>query len=110
MARKIMIALSNPVSRESDAEFNDWYNNVHGPELKNLDGFRSMTRYRAVAQPLPPGQEPQYQYLAVYELDDIDTALGALAASAAEFEISPTLDTQSSIGLAFEQIFTTEEG
>ena len=108
MGKPIMIALSNPVSPERDEEFNNWYNNVHGPEVGNLAGFENMTRYRAAVQVVPPGVEPSYRYLALYELSDVDTAVRSLAEGADKFDMSDAVDLAGATGIAFEQIFTTK--
>lgn len=55
-----------------DEEFNVWYHEEHIPNmLRNVPGFLSGRRYRAV--PLPPATEAnagQQTYLALYELAD----------------------------------------
>ena len=109
MAKGIMIALTNPVSADRDDEFNHWYNNVQGKEVTGLGGFASMTRYKVWAQVVPPGDEPRYQYLAFYELDDVDQALRSLAEGAAKFEVSDSVDLPNALGLAFEKIFSTRD-
>lgn len=108
MAKAILISLSNPVSPDRDQEFNDWFNNVHGAEVTNLAGFESMTRYRAVTQVVPPGgAKPAHQYLALYEVSDIDIAVEALVRGSADFAMSDAVDLAGASGIAYEQIFTT---
>jgi hypothetical protein len=109
MAKGILLALTNPVSPDRDAEFNHWYNEVHGAEVTALAGFRSMTRYRVKAQVVPPSDRPQYSYLAFYELDDIDQAEKSLAEGASKFAMSGSVDLKGALGLAFEKIFSTQD-
>ena len=68
MAKGILLVESRPSAPERDAEFNEWYESVHMPEVLALDGFVSARRFR----PVRPG-EP---YVAVYEIDaDDDLAI-----------------------------------
>ena len=83
MARGQLIALSNPISAAREAEFNKWYNEVHIPELVGFAGFESATRYRVSAQGLPQKDPPEFRYVAVYEIADMDAAMKAMAAGAA---------------------------
>lgn len=108
MANHLMVALSNPMSADQEDEFNRWYNEIHGPEVASIEGFRNMTRYRAVAQAVPPSDTPKYRYLCIYELDDIDQALTALAVAASNFEIPPAVDLSTALGIAFTEVFTTK--
>ncbi len=68
MARYKMVALTNPVEGKEEA-FNDWYQNVHLPEVVAQQEFVSGRRYR-VKQPLldPSG----YRYVCVYEIETED--------------------------------------
>lgn len=109
MSKGILIALSNPVSPDRDAEFNHWYNEVHGGEVTSLKGFAAMTRYKAQVQAVPPAATPQYQYLTVYDLEDIDQALSSLAEGASQFAMSDAVDLPNALGIAFAKIFSTKD-
>lgn len=109
MTKGIMVALSNPKPGADEAEFNRWYNEVHGVEVNNMKGFTSMTRYKAVAQAVPPGADPVFKYLAFYELDDIEQALKSLAEGAKDFDMSDTVDLGGAMGIAFAKIFSTKD-
>ena len=104
MAKGILIALMSPVSEDRDDEFNRWYNTVHGPELVSLRGFASLTRYQAKVQAVPPSPEPRFRYAAVYELDNVDEALRALAERAPALKTSGAVDFSNALGIAFEKI------
>ena len=51
------------VAEQDDAEVNDWYTNVHLPELCSLPGVRSARRFAIFGE--------KFRYLAIYELDDV---------------------------------------
>ena len=80
MAKGIMVVESNPVSPEREAEYNEFYDNVHLGEVCDTPGIVSARRYKlhdgagASADPSRP------QYLAIYELegDDLGQVLKAL--------------------------------
>jgi hypothetical protein len=109
MAKGILIAMTNPVSAKRDGEFNHWYNEIHGKEVTSLAGFVSMTRFKAQAQVVPPGAEPSFRYLALYELDDVDTALRSLAEGASKFNMSDSVDLAGGLGIAFTKIYSTKD-
>jgi hypothetical protein len=70
MAKGVFLALSNPVSGDVDAEFNEWYDDVHAREMLALPGVRSFRRFRlAPAQVLPGDDVTAHRYLALYEVD-----------------------------------------
>lgn len=75
MAKGILLVESHPSSPERDAEFNEWYETVHMPEVLALDGFVSARRFR----PVRPG-EP---YVAVYDIDADDVTAAAKGVFAA---------------------------
>lgn len=108
MTKAIFVSLTNPVSSERDAEYNGWFNGTHGPEVVALDGIRKLTRYRANVN-VVPGGEPVHQYLAVYEIDDVDTALKAMGEAAPNFTMSDSLDFGTMSGVVFEKIFTLDK-
>ena len=63
MAKGIMVVQAAPVSPDREDEFNDWYDNVHVPEICSVPGFVSARRYRAA---------DGSGYLAVYEIEADD--------------------------------------
>jgi hypothetical protein len=109
MAETILIALSNPVSADSEDAFNEWYNKVHGKEVTGLAGIKNIKRYRAKTQLLPPGGEITYRYLALYDVDDANTALASLANASKTFNMSDTVDLEGANSIMFEQIIAIKE-
>ena len=63
----------NDVARE--AEFNDWYDNIHLPDILETPGFIKATRYE-ITEPV----EGKGRFLATYEIetDDINQTMKAL--------------------------------
>lgn len=101
MARYKMIALTNPVEGRED-EFNEWYQNVHLPEVCAVPGVTGAQRYRMAA----PLQDPSglgKKYLAVYDIesDDLRATLGAFATSPRT--PSDAADNASSYTVIFEE-------
>ncbi|MGE3978846.1 MAG: hypothetical protein AB7F94_14860 [Nitrospira sp.] len=109
MAKAKMVVLSNPISGAREADFNEWYNSIHAPEVVALPGFKSMTRYRALSQTAPPADPPTYQYLAVYELDDAELAMSNLAKAAPRFSRTDAVDRTSMMIVNFEPVFVYEK-
>ncbi|MFT3968563.1 MAG: hypothetical protein QM690_22070 [Sphingobium sp.] len=98
-----MVALTNPVQGRED-DFNDWYQNVHLPEVLSYKGMVSAQRYR-VAVPL---QAPvSYDYLCVYDIDtdDIGGILQRLGADSAAGRntMSDAADTASAYTVIFNE-------
>ncbi|MDE2597182.1 MAG: hypothetical protein KGL44_09920 [Sphingomonadales bacterium] len=80
MPRYKMIALTNPVEGRED-EFNDWYQNVHLPQVCALPGIKGAQRYRSAAALQDPFGR---KYLAVYDIetDNLGATLGAFGQAA----------------------------
>lgn len=102
----ILVVLSNPISVEHDAEFNDWYNKVHIPEILAQPGFRSARRFKAVAK-VPGEGMPSHRYLAIYAIDAVSDAM-AVASKTSQFTMSASIDAEGAIGAAFAEIFFME--
>ncbi len=77
MPKGIMVVKSAPADPAREDEYNDWYDNIHVPEICAVPGFVSARRYKvhgaAAGDPGSPA------YLAIYEIDADD-----LTAPAAE--------------------------
>lgn len=70
MAQYRMIVLSNPVPGR-EAEFNEWYDRQHIPDLLNVPGFVAAQRFRLSETQLRDGSQP-LRYLAVWEIETED--------------------------------------
>ena len=65
--RTLYIVRSNPTEGQ-EQEFNDWYENVHFPEVMAIEGFLTAERFK-LNDENSAGEQP-YRYLAIYEIDD----------------------------------------
>ncbi len=65
MAAKILMEVRVNIAPEKEEAFNEWYNNVHVPEIIAVPGFISGRRFKRVS-----GDE--ISYMALYELESMD--------------------------------------
>ena len=65
MAAKILMEVRVNIAPEKEEAFNEWYNNVHVPEITAVPGFLSGRRFKRVS-----GDE--IEYMALYELESLD--------------------------------------
>ena len=99
--RFIQVVSSNPVPGRED-DFNEWYDNVHIPELLAVPGMLSATRYTlhdAAIYHVRGGVVPEHRYMCVYELDgDVDEVMGRIQRRVANGEVhmSDSLDLSTS--------------
>ncbi len=103
MARHLLIALSRPVEGR-EAEYNDWYQNVHLAQMVALPGFVSAQRFR-VSRSL--GARDVFPYLALYEIDtdDIDASVRAIETSpeSGTLLIADSIDRQAAYAAIYEE-------
>jgi hypothetical protein len=60
---KHLLIVTATVDPSIEAEWNQWYNTIHLPEISDCPGFRSGQRYVSVT---PGGSR---RYVAIYEVD-----------------------------------------
>lgn len=103
MARYKMVVLSNPTEGR-EAEYNEWYQNVHLKEVVTLPGIKSAQRYRLA---LKLGERDAYPYLAVYDIetDDVDSVLREFidASENNRLTMSDALDIENLQGAIYEE-------
>ena len=63
--KAVLVVLTNPASAEAEVAYNDWYTNVHVPDVLAVPGYVSATRYKA----FDGWQVFDQKYLTLYELD-----------------------------------------
>ena len=68
-ARSLLYVLTNCNDPAQDAEFNDWYNRTHLPDIVNSGLFQNPMRF-IKATDTPDAEDPRY--LATYESDSDD--------------------------------------
>jgi hypothetical protein len=80
----IQLVFSNAVEGR-DEEFNDWYDNVHVPDLLAIPGVLSAHRYDLLETEInrdPAMPAPTHRYLCVYEMEgDIDATMAKIQES-----------------------------
>ncbi|MFC1937365.1 hypothetical protein ACFLWY_02250 [Chloroflexota bacterium] len=67
MAKWLFVVESNCADPAREAEFNQWYERVHIPDVLGIPGFVRATRY----ENLEPG-EGKGKFLATYEIESED--------------------------------------
>jgi hypothetical protein len=67
MARYAFVVLTNPAAQR-EAEFNEWYDQKHVPDVLRVPGMVAAQRFRVVAD---QSNLPQ-RYLAIYEMETDD--------------------------------------
>jgi hypothetical protein len=82
----ILVVQSGPADPSRRDEYNDWYTNIHIPDMLAGPGFVSARRYRRLDQ--------TDNYLAIYELaaDDLTEPLAARQERRAQGLTAPTSD------------------
>lgn len=97
----IQVVFANPVEGK-DAEFNEWYDNVHIPDLLKVPGMLSAKRYdlhEAAVYDYEGGFRPEHRYLCIYEMEgDVDAILAEIMESVASGKavMSDSLDLAAS--------------
>jgi hypothetical protein len=87
------LVMNDPLAGR-EADYHDWYNNIHVPDLLRLPGVSAAQRFRAV-----PGLEagaPLAGHLALYEFSDTSRALANLASRRGTHLLRPTDATDRS--------------
>jgi hypothetical protein len=103
----ILLVMTKPAEGRDD-EYNDWYNEIHLPEVLDVPGFTAARRF--VGEPTASGAVPPAPYLAVYEIeaDDLGEAQAALTKAAATMNISSALDRSSAIMYSYRLLYDTQ--
>jgi hypothetical protein len=83
--------MTNPTSGK-EAEFNEWYNTHHIPDVLNVPGFVSAQRFRIADAQMGGEASKAHKYLALYEIetDDLAGVLKELRARGGTPEIVPS--------------------
>jgi hypothetical protein len=116
----LFVVFSKPTSDDPEVveAFNEWYDNHHVPDSLLLPGFVKGRRFKLAETQLLPSKAtaPGFDYVAIYELDDIDKVPDAQAllpklaeVSTAPEYFSPALDLDSVRAFIFEQIADIDE-
>ena len=106
MAKYTFVVLTNPVAGK-EAEYNDWYNGQHIPDILNVPGFVSGQRFRLADAQLGGEKSRTHKYLAIYEIetDDVAATLNELRTrGTAEIVPSDAIDTKDARTYVFTPV------
>ena len=96
----IQIVFSNPL-QDRDDEFNEWYDNVHIPQLLAVPGMLSAQRYTLRDSEMyraPGGRPPEHRYAIIYEMEgDVDAIMQKIqeAVAGGHIQMHDSLDMDS---------------
>lgn len=97
-----MVVLINPSSAAREDEFNEWYDNIHIPQVvERIPGVTGARRLRlSQDQLLPTDALPSRRYLTIYaiETDDLQASADSLGRALGD----GTLDMSESVDLSAE--------
>jgi hypothetical protein len=71
MAKYTFVVLSNPTTPAQEAEYNEWYNKIHIPDVLNVPGFVAAQRFTLADAQFGDGTHA-HRYLALYEIETDD--------------------------------------
>ena len=104
MPRYQMVVMSDPVEG-CEKDYNQWYQDVHLPQLVALEGIRSARRLRRVRT---LGERETYSYMVIYDIEteDIDAVLDNLisVAMAGEITMSDAIDRENAHAAIYEEL------
>lgn len=72
MAKYVLVALNGPTPDGNSEELEEWYRDVHIPDLLSVDGIKRARRFKTVRGKIPSG-EP-WPNVAIYEIETDDLA------------------------------------
>lgn len=83
MAKWVLFAYTDCAEAAREREFNEWYDKVHVPDILQMSGFISATRYVNINPKVTSDK-----FLAIYEVesDDMDKTVEALKERGAQLE------------------------
>jgi hypothetical protein len=93
VAKYVFVVFTEPVEGR-DAEYNDWYSDVHIPDVLRLDGIVAARRFKLAAMDPPQNGHPPYLALYEIEIDDISKIPAAIRRAVEEgrMPLSDALD------------------
>ena len=117
MAKKgIFLVVTRPRSAEEEAAYNKWYDETHARDTLLLPGFIKARRFKLAKEQLipPKATAPDFDYVAIYEVEDVDripearALMPRLVELSAEF-MSPAVDTDKTRAFIYEEIAEIDE-
>src|SRR5690348_17503131 len=107
MAKYTFVVMSNSTTPGQEAEFNEWYNKVHIPDVLNVPGFVAAQRFKLADTQFADGK-PAHRYLALYEIEteDIKGSFNELQrrVGTADMFMSPAIDMKGLMAATFTPV------
>jgi hypothetical protein len=103
MARHILVVHTSPVEGR-EIEYNQWYDNVHIPDVLTVESVVSARRFKA--QPSVHDELPDLPYLAIYEIESesLSQAMETLREGAKTWVMSDALDQSGMYAFAYTEL------
>lgn len=105
MPTATLLVFSDAV-RGQESEYNDWYDDIHIPDVLRLPGVVSARRFRLSAEQLDPALGPTTDYVAIYELDveDLGTLREALLSAVQRGEMNMSSTVAGMNSFIYEEV------
>ena len=82
--RHLYMVFSNPTTPEQDAEFNEWYDDTHVPDVLAVPGVVSAQRFKHHQLDRDAGKPARHSYVTIYEIEgDPNEVMGKIGAGVA---------------------------
>jgi hypothetical protein len=72
MAKYVLVAMNGPTPDGNSEELEEWYREIHIPDLLAVDGIVSAKRFKTVRGAVPTGE--LWPNVAIYEIETDDLA------------------------------------
>ena len=106
MPRYTFVVLTNPVPGK-EAEYNEWYNMQHIPDVLNVPGFVGAQRFR-LSDTQMGDDKKTHKYLALYEIETNDLAATfkemAARRGTPDIVMSDSIDLKGANAAVFEPV------
>jgi len=105
MGKYLLLVGVNVSDKAKEKEFNDWYNNIHLPDVLEIKGFKKATRWENIAP-----AEKDAKFLALYEIEsnNIEATMKDLEKTIGEKAKAGRMSNLGALAWrgTFKQIFT----
>lgn len=101
--RTYFLVFSNPIPGK-EAEYNDWYTNIHLGEVCAIKGFKGAQRF--VLTKAQQSEDQTHRYLAIYEMenDDVGGTIKRLNDAVTTLRLDPVIDIETVKVSVFQSI------
>jgi hypothetical protein len=113
MATHRLIVFTEPAAGK-EAEYNEWYDQVHLKEVLEMEGFVAAQRFALSDAQIAEnaGEHVPSRYLAIYEIEaeSLPAALEKLNAGSGTMQMSDALNMETAKAIAFSAIAERQIG